>query len=84
MPSANRPRGVCGDDHTILTLLKKRPKHSVYSFRHAFKDRLKAAECPEEMVDELMGHTTGKPKYGDGYGLLLKARYMQSIALTPA
>ena len=61
---------------------KKRPKHSVYSFRHAFKDRLKAAECPEEMVDELMGHTTGKPKYGDGYGLLLKARYIQSIALT--
>ncbi|WP_445222142.1 hypothetical protein ACKWRH_20940 [Bradyrhizobium sp. Pa8] len=59
-------------------------KHSVYSFRHAFKDRLKAAECPEEMVDELMGHATGKPKYGDGYGLKLKARYIQSIALTPA
>jgi integrase len=57
-------------------------KHSIYSFRHAFKDRLKAAECPEEMVDELMGHATGKPKYGDGYGLQLKARYIQSIALT--
>ncbi|MET4208636.1 tyrosine-type recombinase/integrase [Bradyrhizobium sp. LA2.1] len=57
-------------------------RHSVYSFRHAFKDRLKAAECPEEMVDELMGHATGKPKYGDGYGLQLKAKYLQAIALT--
>jgi site-specific recombinase XerD len=59
-------------------------RHSVYSLRHAFKDRLKAAECPEEMVDELMGHATGKPKYGDGYGLQLKAKYLKSIALTPA
>jgi integrase len=60
------------------------PKHSVYSLRHAFKDRLKAAECPEEMIDELMGHSTGKPRYGDGYGLQLKARYLKTIALTPA
>ena len=33
-------------------------KHSVYSFRHSFKDRLKAVEAPEELIDELMGHTT--------------------------
>lgn len=58
-------------------------KHSVCSFRHSFKDRLKAAECPEKMIDEVMGHANGKPKYGDGYGLKLKARYIQSIALTP-
>jgi integrase len=59
------------------------PEHSVYSFRHAFKDRLKAAECPEEMIDELMGHATGKPRYGDGYGLKLKQRYLRAISLTP-
>jgi hypothetical protein len=58
------------------------PKHSVYSFRHSFKDRLKAAETPEELIDELMGHTTSKPKYGDGYGLKLKQKYLQAIALT--
>ncbi|MGY4352147.1 hypothetical protein ACVWXM_008640 [Bradyrhizobium sp. GM7.3] len=29
----------------------------------------------------LMGHATGKPKYGDGYGLQLKAKYLQAIAL---
>lgn len=57
------------------------PKHSIYSFRHSFKDRLKAVETPEEMVDELMGHSTGKPRYGDGYGLKLKQRYLQAISL---
>ena len=62
------------------------PKHSVYSFRHSFKDSLKASECPEEMIDELMGHSTGKPKYGDGYGLKMKQRYVQAVVsnFTPA
>jgi integrase len=57
-------------------------KHSIYSFRHSFKDRLKAAEAPEELIDELMGHAIDKPKYGDGYGLKLKLKYLQAIALT--
>jgi integrase len=57
-------------------------KHSIYSFRHSFKDRLKAAEAPEEMIDELMGHSIDKPKYGDGYGLKLKLKYLQAIAFT--
>lgn len=63
--------------------LKKRPKYGNYSFRHSLKDRLKAVECPEEMIDEIMAHVSGKPKYGDGYGLKLKAKYLKSIALTP-
>jgi integrase len=57
-------------------------RHSIYSFRHSFKDRLKAVETPEELIDEMMGHATDKPKYGDGYGLKLKAKYLQAIALT--
>ena len=56
-------------------------KHSIYSFRHSFKDRLKSVEAPEELIDEMMGHTTAKPKYGDGYGLKLKLKYLQAIAL---
>jgi integrase len=55
-------------------------KHSVYSFRHSIKDRLKDVEAPEELIDEIMGHSTGKPKYGDGYGLKLKQRYLQAIS----
>ena len=56
------------------------PKHSIYSLRHSFKDRLKDVECPEEMIDELMGHKIDKPKYGDGYGLRLKLKNIQAIA----
>ena len=32
----------------------------------------------------MMGHRTDKPKYGDGYGLSLKLKYLQLIGLTPA
>jgi integrase len=59
-------------------------KHTIYSFRHSFKDRLKAVEAPEELIDELMAHTIEKPKYGDGYGLKLKLKHIQAIALTPS
>jgi hypothetical protein len=55
-------------------------KHSIYSFRHSFKDRLKAAEAPEELIDELMAHAIEKPQYGDRYGLKLKLKYLQAIA----
>ena len=57
-------------------------KHKIYSFRHSFKDRLKAVDTPTEMIDELMGHSTDKPKYGDGYGLKMKLQYLQAIAFT--
>ncbi len=32
------------------------------------------------MIDELTGHSNGKPRYGDGYGLKLKQRQLQAIA----
>src|SRR5262249_9864703 len=57
-------------------------KHKVYPCRHSFKHRLKAVEAPEELIDEMMGHRTDKPKYGDGYGLALKLKYLQAIAFT--
>jgi integrase len=57
-------------------------KHKIYSFRHSFKDRLKAVKAPEELIDELMGHSIDKPKYGDGYGLKVKLEYLQEIAFT--
>jgi integrase len=73
---------------TLMKHFKKREllptdKHSIYSFRHSFKDRLKAVETPEELIDEMMGHAIDKPKYGDGYGLKLKLKYLQAICLTP-
>jgi integrase len=67
------------DKHGLLPTAK----HKIYSFRHSFKDRLKAVEAPEELIDEMMGHRTDKPKYGDGYGLALKLKYLTAIAFTP-
>jgi integrase len=68
--------------HFIKHELLPTAKHKVYSFRHSFKDRLKAVETPEELIDEMMGHRTDKPQYGDGYGLKLKLKYLQMIAFT--
>jgi integrase len=57
-------------------------KHAIYSFRHSFEDRLKDVEAPERLIDEMMWHTIDKPKYRDGYGLRLKLKFLQAIALT--
>ena len=38
----------------------------------------------ERLEREMMGHATGKPRYGDGYGLKLKQKYLQAISLTPS
>jgi integrase len=73
---------AAGNKHFRKWKLLPTPKHTVYSLRHSFKDRLKDAETPEEMIDELMGHKIDKPKYGDGYGLRLKLKRIQAIAFT--
>lgn len=63
--------------------LRETERHTLYSLRHGFKDRLREAETPDELKDELMGHDTKKPKYGDGHGLHLKLKYIERIALAP-
>ena len=39
------------DNHGLLPT----DKHKIYPFRHSFKDRLKAVEAPEELIDEMLG-----------------------------
>jgi integrase len=63
--------------------LRPTKDHTIYSLRHSFKDRLVAAEAPDSLIDSLMGHRTGKPKYGKGPSLELKLKFLQSIAFTP-
>ena len=53
----------------------------VHSFRHSFRDRLRAVSCPTDVVDELGGwalSTVGQ-KYGQGYSLEVKVRWMQEM-----
>jgi integrase len=63
--------------------LRPTKDHTVYSLRHSFKDRLIAAQAPDSLIDSLMGHRTGKPKYGRGPSLELKLKFLEQIAFVP-
>ena len=63
--------------------LRPTKDHTVYSLRHSFKDRLVAAQAPDSTIDNLMGHASGKPRYGDGPPLELKLKFLESIAFKP-
>lgn len=51
-----------------------------YSLRHTFKDRLRRMKVEDELKDMLMGHSTGKEPYGDGYVLERKREVLNAIA----
>ena len=53
----------------------------IHSFRHSLRDRLREVECPSDVVDAIGGWSTEGvgQGYGKGYGLELKARWMQRI-----
>jgi len=53
---------------------------SVYSLRHAFEDRLQAAEAPEKLIADLMGHKWYRPRYGAGPTLEQKAKWIERVA----
>ena len=38
----------------------------IHGFRHALRDRLRAVQCPSDMIDQIGGWTSGK--IGEGYG----------------
>lgn len=60
--------------------LKPTPKHSVYSLRHTFKDRLRDIGTPEELIDGLMGHKKAGPQYGRGHKLETAQSWLQKIS----
>jgi integrase len=78
----DRSSGMSGALNKYLKENDLRPTsdHTVYSLRHSFKDRLVAAEAPDSLIDSLMGHRSGKPKYGKGPTLELKLKFLQRIS----
>lgn len=56
--------------------------HSLYSLRHTFEDRLTDIEAPEKLIASLMGHKYSRPRYGTGYGLKQKLKWLKRIAFT--
>lgn len=64
------------DDHK----LRPTDKHSAYSLRHTFEDRLTAIEAPEKLIAMLMGHKYSRPRYGLGPSLAQKKKWLDLIA----
>lgn len=56
---------------------------TVHSFRHSMRDRLRAVECPADIVDQIGGWTTGGVghSYGTGYPLEVVSKWVNLIQL---
>ena len=54
---------------------------TMHSFRHSMRDRLRAVECPADIVDQIGGWATGGvgQGYGSGYGLEVCDKWMNLI-----
>ena len=53
----------------------------IHSFRHSLRDRLRAVECPSDMIDQIGGWATAGvgQAYGDGYGIDKKWEWLSAI-----
>ena len=53
----------------------------IHSFRHSLRDRLRAVQCPSDMIDQIGGWaTTGVGQaYGEGYSLDSKVKWLYFI-----
>lgn len=48
--------------------ISKDPRLVPYSMRHGFKDSMRLAKAPEEVVEQIMGHSNPLHRTGRGYG----------------
>jgi integrase len=53
----------------------------VHGFRHSFRDRLRAVNCPTEMIDQLGGWSLANvgSRYGTGFGLEQRKSYLNFL-----
>jgi len=76
----------CKADYASNSLNKWLRKHVpsgcvVHSFKHSIRDRLRAAGCPAEVIDQIGGWTTfgvGQ-QYGEGFTLKFIQRFLKQI-----
>lgn len=60
--------------------LKETSAHTLYSLRHAFEDRMLAAGIDERIRRDLMGHSLGRVRYGEGGKLQQVTRLLEPIS----
>ena len=56
----------------------------VHSFRHSMRDRLRAVECPKEIIDQIGGWSSSDvgESYGDGFQLNNVRTWMNKLCLS--
>jgi len=56
-------------------------RYVIHGFRHAFRDRLRAIECPSEIIDQLGGWSLKSvgQGYGKGYQVEILARWISKL-----
>jgi len=61
-------------------------EYVVHSLRHSLRDRLRARECPSDLIDQIGGWTTAGAGqgYGKGYGLDVLARWLRMLEDNPS
>lgn len=63
-----RSKGLCPTD-----------RHTVYSLRHSFQDRIENAKASDRMQADLMGHEFGRPTYGDGSEMKRRQAFLNKV-----
>ena len=55
--------------------------YTIHSFRHSMRDRLRAVECPSEVIDQIGGWLTlgVGSAYGTGHTIVVLQRWMQLL-----
>ena len=50
----------------------------IHSFRHSLRDRLRAIQCPSDMIDQIGGWSSAGvgQGYGEGYGIKVKMEWL--------
>ena len=61
--------------------LRETARHTMYSLRHSFEDRLLENDVDERVRSDLMGHSIQRQRYGDGGGDVVRYRAIQKIAI---
>ena len=53
----------------------------IHGFRHSMRDRLRAVECPSDLIDQIGGWTRGSvgEGYGKGYELNIKFDWIKKL-----
>ena len=53
----------------------------IHRFRQSLRDRLRAVQCPSDMIDQIGGGSTAGvgQSYGEGYGLTATTEFLMQI-----